>query len=373
MRSPSRRAVDFLREAIVAVAAQRVFAVLMLLVMAGSTFVILATAGRSAAAQGAVLGRIDAQGTRTITVSAKGVQAGLTTQTVDQLSRLRTVEAVVGFGPVTDATAAALPEGTRVGVRLAYGGLDGQPLFQPERTTAARVVWTSPASAQVLGLPRGRGALRIVDGPELLVGRSLEVPAFLTGFEPLTVQPADRATLHTPAPLSTIVVLARTPQDVDSLTHAVRGLLVDVPPDGASVETSSAMAELRAAVSGELTRQSRGIVLGLLAAAASATVLNVWGMVLLRRKDLGRRRALGATRLTIVLLIVTQVLAVSLVGALAGVAGGTAWLRHSGGQQPAWSYSLAVATVLVAAAAAGAAVPAGVAARRDPLRELRVP
>ena len=370
---PAHRAGDFVREAIVAVAAQRVFAVLMLLVVAGSTFVILVTAGRSAAAQDAVLGRIDAQGTRTITVRAKGVQAGLSTQTVDQLSRLGSVEAVVGFGPVTDATAAAVPEGPRVGVRLAYGVLDGQPLLQPELDAGAKVVWTSPASASALGLPEGRGALRILDGPELLVGRSLEVPAFLTEFEPLTVLPADRASRRTPAGLSTIVVLARSPQDVDSLTSAVRGLLVDLPPDAASVETSSAMAQLRAAVSGELTRQSRGIVLGLLAAAAAATVLNVWGVVLLRRKDFGRRRALGATRLTIVLLIVTQVVVVSAIGALAGVGGGLAWLARGAGQQPPGAYCLAVAVALVAGAAVGAALPAAMAARRDPLRELRVP
>ena len=364
---------DFIREATVAVAAQRVFAVLTLLVVAGSTFIILVTAGRSAAAQDAVLGRIDAQGTRTIVVQAKGTQTGITTQTVDQLARLASVEAVVGFGPVTDATAAALPDGSKVGIRTAYGTLDGQPLLQPEQAGVAPVAWTSPASATVLGLPQGRGSLRIVNGPELLVGKSLNVPTYLSGFEPLTVIPATRNSSADPAALATIVVLARTPQQVDALTSAVRGLLVDVPPDGASVETSSAMAQLRDAVGGELTKQSRGIVLGLLGAATAATFLNVWGMVLMRRKDFGRRRALGATRLTIVVLIVTQVLLVAIIGAAVGAVGGNLWLARSGGQHPSWPYTVAVAIALVAAAAAAAAVPAGFAARRDPIRELRVP
>jgi putative ABC transport system permease protein len=363
----------FLREAVVSVAAQRVFAAVTLLVVAGSTFVILSTAGRSAAAQEAVLGRIDAQGTRTVVAQAKGVQPGLTTQTVDQLSRLESVEAVVGLGSVTDATAAAVPEGPKVGVRIGYGRLEGQPLLQPAQATGARVAWASPASSHVLGLPTGRGTMRLMDGPELVIARSLPVPAFLSGFEPLIVVPADRIVADHPIPLATIVVLARTPQDVDALTGAVRGLLRDVPAEGATIETSSDMAQLREAVGGELTRQSRGIVLGLLGAATAATFLNVWGMVLMRRKDFGRRRALGATRLTIVVLVVTQVLLVAVLGVVFGVAAGNLWLASGGGQQPSLSYTTAVATALVAAAAAAAAVPAGFAARRDPIRELRVP
>ncbi len=370
--SAATKASDFLREAIVAVAAQRVFAALTLLVVAGSAFIILVTAGRSAAAQEAVLGRIDAQGTRTVVIQAKGVQEGITTQTVDQLARLACVESVVGFGPVTDATAAAIPEGAKVGVRTGYGILDSQPLLQPEQTTA-KVVWTSPASARTLGLPAGRGSLRILNGPELLVARSVPVPEYLTAFEPLAVVPADRATSRVPAPLVTIVVLARSPQDVDALTTAVKGLLVDVPQDGASVQTSSAMAQLRDAIGGELTKQSRGIVLGLLGAATAATFLNVWGMVLMRRKDFGRRRALGATRLTIVVLIVTQVLLVAVLGVTLGAVAGNLWVSRGGAAHPSWGYTVAVAVSLIAAAAAAAAIPAGFAARRDPIRELRVP
>lgn len=364
---------DFLREAVTAVAALRVFATITLLVVGGSTFVILATAGRSAAAQEAVLGQIDAQGTRTVVVQAKGDQPGLTTRAVEQLLRLDSVEAAVGLGPVSDATAAAVPQGSRIGVRLGYGQVGGQRLLQPTHQRGQRVAWASTASARALGLPPGRGAVRLIDGPELFIARTLDVPAFLSGFEPLTLVPADRETVGQPVPLTTIVVLARTPQDVEAVTSAARSLLADVPPDGATIETSSAMAELRRAVGGELTRQSRGIVLGLLGAAAAATCVNVWGMVLMRRKDFGRRRALGATRLTIVLLIVTQVVIVAAIGAVAGAAAGNLWLASGEGKQPPLQYTAAVAMSLVSAAAAAAAVPAGFAARRDPIRELRVP
>ena len=133
------------------------------------------------------------------------------------------------------------------------------------------------------------------------------------------------------------------------------------------------MVNLRAAIGGELSRQRRGVVLGLIAAVTAATLLNVWGMVLLRRKDFGRRRALGATRLTIVLLIVMQVLIVAVVGAVAGALAGMGWLAFNGDSRPALSYAGALCVALVAAAAGAAAVPAAYAARRDPIAELRVP
>lgn len=371
--TPAVRLRDIAREAVAAVVAQRVFATVTLLVVAGSTFVILATAGRSAAAQEAVLGQIDAQGTRTVLVQAKGDQPGLTTQTVDQFLRLDSVETAVGLGPVSDATAAALPQGTRVGVRLGYGRVGGQQLLQPMQPIGPRVAWASAASSRALGLPTGGGAVRLIDGPELFIARTLHVPVFLTSFEPLTLVPADRGALDEPIPVATIVVLAKTPQQVDAVTNAGRSLLADIPADGVTIETSSAMAQLRDAVGGELTRQGRGIVLGLLGAAAAATFVNVWGMVLMRRKDFGRRRALGASRLTIVVLIVTQVLVVAAVGALVGAAAGNAWLVGGGGQQPSLRYTTAVAMSLVSAAAAAAALPAWFAAHRDPIRELRVP
>jgi putative ABC transport system permease protein len=366
-------ALDFFREVVVAALAQRVFAIVTVLVVAGSTSTVLATAGRSAAAQEAVLSQIDAQGTRTIVVQAKGSQPGMTTSMVDCLTHLNAVEAVIGLGAVTDATAAALPQGQRIGVRLGHGRINGADLFQPVETPGVRTAWASAASARVAGIPPGAGAIRLIDGEDLLVTRNLQVPAYLEDLEPLTLIPADRSTQHGPEPVATMVVLARTPQDVSAVAGAVRAMLADVPPDGATVQSSAAMADLRAAIGGELSRQSRGVVLGLLAAVTAATLLNVWGMVLLRRKDFGRRRALGATRLTIVLLIVLQVLLVAVIGVLAGAAAGMSWLAFNGDALPTLSYAGALCVALVSAAAAAAAVPAAYAARRDPIAELRVP
>ena len=362
------------REAVAGARTQHAFTVVTLLLVAASTMSVITTAGRAAASEAAVLSTIDAQGTRTIVVQAKGAQAGIDEQFVATLARVRDVEAVTGFGSVTDVTAAANPAGARLGVRTAYGAIGGDALTQAEPGAAGPIAWASRASTDLAGLPAGAGSLRAVDGPEILIGRMLTVPPYLVGLEPLTVVPATAPVAGDPPRLvSTIYVLTRSPETVAVVTEVVRGLLADVPRDGATIETSAALADLRAAVQGELTRQSRGLILGVLAAAALAGALMVLGYTLMRRKDFGRRRALGATRLVIVLLIAIQVLLTAAVGAGLGALAALAWLAARGEPAPPATFTLAVAVAVTAITALAAVLPAALAARRDPVRELRVP
>ena len=94
---------------------------------------------------------------------------------------------------------------------------------------------------------------------------------------------------------------------------------------------------------------------------------------MLRRKDFGRRRALGTTRLTIILLIVVQVLITALLAVAMGVAAAYAWLTLRDDPTPPAPFALAVGTALATLATLAATLPATLAARRDPVRELRVP
>lgn len=363
----------FLREVAASVATQRVFSAVTVLVVAGSAVAILLTSGRSAAAEAAVLSTIDAQGTRTIAIQAKSEHPDFTSAIVDKIARIPEVEAVVGFGPVRDATAAAVPDGVKAGLRSAYGRLNGQSLWQPARSEVGAQVWASRASSETLGLPPGAGSIRVVEGPEYQVTTELDVPDFLAVYEPLMLIPADRAAAEQPIALSSIVVLARDSGSVALLTDLIQPLMADLPPDTVTVRTSEEMAALRAAVGGELTRQGRTILLGVVAAATAATLANVTGFALLRRKDLGRRRALGATRSMIVSLVIGQVSFTAVLAAGAGAVAALGWLALEGSPLPSSSYVGAVATALPLTATVAAALPAAVAARRDPIRELRVP
>ncbi len=168
-----------LREILASIRTQPTFTLVTLLLVGASTLTVIMTAGWSAASEAAVLATIDAQGTRTIVIQATGSQSGIDEQLVATLARLSDVEAVTGFGAVTDVTAAANPAGSRIGLRTGYGTINGIPLTQPSPGRIGPVVWASRPSTQVVGLPDGAGSLRAIDGPEYLIARTLTVPDYL--------------------------------------------------------------------------------------------------------------------------------------------------------------------------------------------------
>lgn len=107
---------------------------------------------------------------------------------------------------------------------------------------------------------------------------------------------------------------------------------------------------------------------GLLIIAATLT-----GAVSQRRRDFGRRRALGATRSAIIVLVLTQTAASSVLGACVGAAGGLFAVFQLAGSLPSGAFVLGVAALAIFAALVAALLPACVAATRDPVQILRVP
>ncbi len=94
--------------------------------------------------------------------------------------------------------------------------------------------------------------------------------------------------------------------------------------------------------------------------------------VLVRQRDLGRRRALGADRPTIITLVVTRTLIAATLGALAGTAAAVVITTSSGVRAPA-GFIGAVAILALLTAAIAAIPPAAIAAYRDPVAVLRTP
>lgn len=359
-----------LREVVTSAWAQRVSTIVTALIIGGSALTILLTSGRSAAAEAAVLASIDAQGTRSVTIQAKGEGGALTRGMVDDLARLAEVEDVIGLGPVEDVTAAAVPDGTRVGARTAYGSLNGDWLAQTT-TPLGSGAWVTDRARDTLGMPSAAGVVRVIDGEEHLVTKQVRLPDYLAGLEPAVLVPVAADDMN--ARFATIVVLARTPSQVSLVNDYARSLLVDLPRESVTVATSEQMAELRRVVGGQLTAQGRAIVMGVLAGATLATLINVWGLALMRRRDFGRRRALGATRATIVTLMVGQVTLAALVSAVVGAIVGVLLLARGDAPMPSPGYVAAVLIALTVIAAVAAGLPALIASRRDPLTELRVP
>lgn len=360
----------WLREVAASARSQRVSSIMTLLFVLGSTSMVLITAGRAAGAEAAVLADIDAVGTRTLTVRVSRQDDEFNARLVGRLVQHDDViEEITAFGPLTDVTAVG-SGGTPVAMRTVHGSLAGSPLSPLARVAGTPQALASSRAITTLGLLAGRGSVQDGHGIETLVTGRVVLPEHLTWMEPVVLIPGGS---ETDEPLSLITVVAGQPEDLPLVTELVASELTGVQPESITLETSERLAELRGVIDGQLTRQGRSLLLGILVASAFATFVNVLSVALMRRRDFGRRRALGATRTMIVALLTAQIAVISSVGAVAGVAVGMTVVIATGDPMPTPTYLAAVAAAFITTATASAILPAVWAANRDPLAELRVP
>lgn len=352
-------------------ASQPVASTMTVLVTAAVVAVLLATTGQTVVAERDVLAHIDDAGTRSIEVGLDPA-AGSTADAVARVARLGTVEWTVGFGTVVDVHNEQVPGGDPVALRPMYGDLP--PVIQLDPATGPpldQVAWAGSTAMASLGLDDGVGG--VVDpGGALgyaIVGRLVAANP-LADFNRQALTPAE-ATADDP--LRRLVVVTTTPAEVGPSVDHVLTLLDIEEPGAVIVQTSERLAELRAAVAGELGRFGRDLVAQALGAALVVVLIVTFGATATRRRDFGRRRALGATRGSIAALVVLQQAATAVVGALVGLGIGAVISFRLTGSGPDLEFAAAVAVLTILVTVVAALVPALVAATRDPVSILRVP
>lgn len=341
------------------------------LIVATACAVILSTTGQTVRAEQDVLARIDEAGTRTITAVDDQGTANIPVSAVDRVAVLSGVEWVVGFGFAIDGRNSQLGRGgTPVATRVVWGKIPDVVAVNGRSPQPGEAL-VGQAAQIGLGLAVPVGGVDLDDDQAAVVGGF--VAGDPLGFLNTTILLAPDPSIASQATLRSVHVLADSPESVATLTPAVAAVLGAQDPTGVRFETSETLAELRAAVAGELGRFGRNLVLATLAVSLILTVLVVYGSVTLRRQDFGRRRALGAGRTTITGLVAVQYAVVALVGAAVGSAAGTFLVHRLTGGYPSLDFTLAIATLAVLATITAAIPPALVAAYRDPVRVLRVP
>lgn len=375
-------------EAVAAIRGQPIASVAALVVVAAMCATVLLTAGRAVGAQQEVIARIDSAATRTITVRASPA-SGLDTTILDRVRPLGGVTWSGAFSPAVDVRNSAFSGGTAVALRRMWTA-DTTPLALPPTggtgtSTAVTSTATSPtvadtgtsavhASARALsalGMSQGSGGVSDEAGGDYAVVGGLTTPGYLTSLEPLALiagPPADQA-----QPVALLVVVASTPDLVAPLRAAVVSLLGVDDPKTVTVSTSEDLTVLRDAVAGQLRTFSRTLVAGVLAATAALVAVFQGAAVVARRKDFGRRRAVGATRGLIIALLLTQTSVLAGIGSLTGAGLALTALAAAGDALPGADFVVAVVVLAIGTSLAATLLPAVIAARRDPLKELRVP
>ncbi len=357
------------REALATAWAQPVASIVTIVMVAGMCATVLLTTGRTVGAEQAVLGSIDSAGTRSIVVRADPA-AGLDTSVLQRLANLDGIEWAGAFGAATDVQNAAFPGGTRVPVRLVWGDhleAVGIPAVQPVQN---RTAWASTKALEQLGMPDAVGGVTLTGGGDYAIAGRITVPDYLQFLEPVVMIPQ---TTDTPGTVSVLVVIAERPDLVAPVSRAVQSVLAVNDITKVTLSTSESLATLRGLVEGQLGSFGRNLVIIIFALTAVLVAAILYGLVMLRRKDFGRRRALGASQTLIVTLLLTQIAALSGIGAIIGCAAAAIGLAATGDPLPGPDFFAGVALLAVTVGIVAALLPALAAARRDPLKELRVP
>lgn len=358
-------------EAFASARGQPVASAIAVLVVTGLCSTVLLTTGQAVGAEREVLASIDTAGTRSVVVRANS-DAGLDTMVLDRLTGVEGLAWVGAFGPASDVRNTAFPGGTAVPLRTLHT-TDLRPLaLEPaDGPPGVPIAYASAAALAGLGMVDGVGSAAGAEGPGYAISGPIAVPDYLSVLEPLAVAPQPAGGLA--APVSVLVVVAARASLVAPLSQVVLSMLGIDDVTGVSLTTSQQLAALRGVVEGQLRTFGGELVGGVFVLAAVLEAAIFSGIVLARRRDFGRRRALGASQRFVAALVVSQVSFLSGIGAGLGIVLAAVALRVSGDPLPGPEFLAAVAVLCVGTGTAASLVPAWVAARRDPLRELRVP
>jgi putative ABC transport system permease protein len=297
-------------------------------------------------------------------------KAGLTAQGLDAVADLPGVELVVGIGHATDVYNTALGDaGNPVPSRAIYTALP--PVLN---LTSGR----APAVGEAIAGQTAIRELGMVDGVGGVTGKAFRGPVVGTFAIPDPFTDLNRSVLvATPAGpdehLRSVYVVASATDNVALLLDAVPALLYLSDPVQLRVDSPEILADLQLVVAGELGENSRRLMLVALAAGLTFLTVTLYGATYARRRDFGRRRALGASRSTIVVLVLAHTAVAATAGALTGTGAGLLVVHLLQGNLPAWSFTFGVPTLAILTALLASIPPAVAAALRDPVRILRVP
>jgi putative ABC transport system permease protein len=227
-----------------------------------------------------------------------------------------------------------------------------------------------PNAAASLGLAQGAGAVEVGQRTIPVVAGFQACDALADLNASVLVMPVES---DTSASVRSIRVLARFPGAVAPLAAAILDVLGPDSAGKVSLQTSSALADVRSAVGGELGQYSRRLVLAAFGAGLVLVALVTYAAITQRRQDFGRRRALGATRTDIVAMVAIQSALTGGLGAGVGLALGSLIVLRMTGGPPDAAFLGAVMVLATYASVLAAIPPALAAALRDPVRVLRVP
>lgn len=348
---------------------------------------ILTTVGRTTASEAAVLERINQAGSLTLTVTDVSPAGGhLPLSLVETVNGLSAVEWAVGLSAPVDARRAALGAGSSpVPTWRLVGSVPWLPEITVGMETSTRGLIAERAQTTVgfvgpYGVVEAGSAVPIsLVGPfvppsslqDLGVGIIVPFSANKVASLSSEARGNDPDTSLDQPTLRRLVAVAGSAQVAAEMERLVMRLIGEVPGQDLRVDSPTAIADLHNKISGDLGGSKRQITLGVLGIGLLMVSAVVFGETLTRRRDIGRARALGASRGYLLGQLVTRSIICAVPGVVVGVVAGLVTL--GGSNMPNWRFTVATAVLSILTAAVAVLVPGVVAVRRDPVAVLRTP
>lgn len=342
--------------------------IVLALVAAAMMLATLLTAGRAAATEAEIVSSVDGAGSRLIEVTITEPSPGLNSSAISRVRDLDNVEWVLALGPARDVRSVQLESRINVAARTLLTDLPPGVNVTAGREPGPGEAIVTTAAQKRLQLEYPVGA--IADG-----SRTYSV---VGGFEAVgLIDTLGRLVLtgttpEVPEQATLIYVLADDANNVEGVVNAFRAV-ADVPAEYIVVKTSDTLIELGNVVNGSIGELSRQLAAGAIIAGVVLVALTMTLALTSRRRDFGRRRALGATRSALVAVILLEVGLPVIIGAITGLGIMAGLVIGLEAAIPPPSF-IAAAFGLTCVAGLLAAIPPTMwAARQDPLKILRVP
>jgi len=362
---------ELVRDVLASARAHLVTTLGLALVLATVCFAILVTTGQSAANEARVVADIDSAGTRLIAISDDGGASGILPTAPAAIAAISDVSWSIGLGASVDVQNPALPT-EHAGSRVVVGELPSDFALIQGRLPRPGEAIAGSGAAVALRLGPGLGSIEESGGrsqPFGVVGvfTATGPLAHLNDVVLIAAEPGE------PTALRYLYVMASDVSVVDRLESVLATSTPAATPSALIIEAPAGAIAVREVVAGRLgaaSRQLMAVVMGVGAVITAATMLSA---TVARRRDLGRRRALGASRSALVATLLGEAGVGALLGIAVGTGAGIAALAVSTGSLPTWQFVTGVAGLVLLLTLAASAPIAIHAAHRDPLRILRVP
>ncbi|MDR3069984.1 MAG: hypothetical protein LBU38_03125 [Propionibacteriaceae bacterium] len=324
------------------------------------------TAGRSAVAQDEIRQTLDSAGSRVLDIRSKGVQGFFPQAAVSQINALNAVATAVGLATARDMVSGHRGSDRGIPLWVVYGNVADMAELVSGRWPRPGEAIVADQSKRILGIAGPAGFL-VENGAEFpIVGTFRAVEPFTEfGAGALTVADSDSAGAVR------LLVLATDHSQSGWVEDQVMQIISVSDRSQLEVISPASLAELQAQVNTGFVAYARQLFAIVLFIGVGIIAVVVLADILLLRSDLGRRRALGATRGAVAALVVLRTFFPAFAGVVLGDALGLG--LGIGQLWPSAEFAVALAALCLLCVIVASAIPAFVAVSQDPVKALRTP